>query len=194
MSTRTLSVLQFQALDLCNFSSKSSSNKGKLGTISGQIWVAIGSRSWEFEQQAETKGFLRVTYQKDGYTFVYPFGWQEIVIEGQDKVLKDVIEPLENVSINLFPKNKQDIREFGPPQQVAETLIKKVMAPANQKKKLLSILQCRWNLLFFFKFEARNLFLRISLIYTIGGNYCRKEKMPTILKHALESLSMKCES
>ncbi|KAL5576774.1 hypothetical protein UlMin_018473 [Ulmus minor] len=153
--------------------------EGKLGTISGQIWVAIGSRSWEFEQQAETKGFLRVTYQKDGYAFVYPFGWQEIVIEGQDKVLKDVIEPLENVSINLFPKNKQDIREFGPPQQVAETLIKKVMAP---------------NLLFFFKFEARNLFLRISLIYTIGGNYCRKEKMPTILKHALESLSMKCES
>ncbi|KAL5579947.1 hypothetical protein UlMin_012389 [Ulmus minor] len=107
---------------------------------------------------------LSLTDQKDGYTFVYPFGWQEIVIEGQDKVLKDVIEPLENVSINYFPKNKQDIGEFGPPQQVAETLIKKVLAPANQKKKLLSILQCRW------------------------------EKMPKILKHALESLSMKSES
>ena len=33
--------------------------------------------------------------------------------------MKDVIEPLENVSVNLFPTNKQDISEFGPPQQVS---------------------------------------------------------------------------
>lgn len=48
---------------------------------------------------------------------------QEVVIEGQDKVFKDVIEPLENVSVNLFPTNKQDIRDFGPPQEVSLVLL-----------------------------------------------------------------------
>ncbi|XVE52732.1 hypothetical protein DITRI_Ditri02bG0146700 [Diplodiscus trichospermus] len=87
---------------------------------------------------AETKkGFLSVTDKKDGYSFLYPFGWQEVVIEGQDKVFKDVIEPLESVSVNMIPTSKQDIRDFGPPQEVAETLIKKVLAPPNQKTKLI---------------------------------------------------------
>ncbi|GAB2298106.1 phycocyanin alpha-subunit phycocyanobilin lyase [Dionaea muscipula] len=87
---------------------------------------------------AETKkGFLPVTDKKDGYSFIYPFGWQEVVIEGQDKVFKDVIEPLESVSVNMFPTSKQDIREFGSPQEVAETLIKKVLAPPTQRTKLI---------------------------------------------------------
>ncbi|KAG4926065.1 hypothetical protein JHK87_051605 [Glycine soja] len=82
------------------------------------------------------KGFLPVLDKKDGYSFLYPFGWQEVVIEGQDKVFKDVIEPLENVSVNVIPTGKQDITEFGSPQEVAETLIKKVLAPPNQKTKI----------------------------------------------------------
>ncbi|KAL0342374.1 UNVERIFIED_CONTAM: PsbP-like protein 1, chloroplastic [Sesamum calycinum] len=87
---------------------------------------------------AETKkGFLSVTDKKDGYTFVYPFGWQEVVVEGQDKVFKDVIEPLESVSVNMIPTGKQDIRDFGPPLEVAETLIKKVLASPSQKTKLI---------------------------------------------------------
>lgn len=45
--------------------------------------------------------------------------WQEVVIEGQDKVFKDVIEPLENVSVNVIPTSKQDIRDIGPPQEVS---------------------------------------------------------------------------
>lgn len=40
------------------------------------------------------------------------------MIEGQDKVYKDVIEPLESVSVNLIPTSKQTIKEFGPPKQV----------------------------------------------------------------------------
>lgn len=44
---------------------------------------------------------------------------QEVVIDGQDKVFKDVIEPLESVSVNLIPTSKEDIRDFGPPQQVS---------------------------------------------------------------------------
>ncbi|XP_021757179.1 psbP-like protein 1, chloroplastic [Chenopodium quinoa] len=82
------------------------------------------------------KGFLPVTDKKDGYTFLYPFGWQEVSIEGEDKVFKDVIEPLESVSVNLVPTSKEDVKEFGPPDKVAETLIKKVLAPNNQKTKL----------------------------------------------------------
>ncbi|XP_047329065.1 psbP-like protein 1, chloroplastic isoform X2 [Impatiens glandulifera] len=83
------------------------------------------------------KGFLPLSDQKDGYEFLYPFGWQEVVIEGQDKVFKDVIEPLESVSVNLIPTNKQDIRDLGTPEQVAEALIKNVLAPPTQKTKLL---------------------------------------------------------
>ncbi|KAF8021965.1 hypothetical protein BT93_G2180 [Corymbia citriodora subsp. variegata] len=84
------------------------------------------------------KGFLAVTDKKDGYSFLYPFGWQEVVIEGQDKVFKDVIEPLESVSVNVIPTNKEDIRDLGPPEQVAETLIQKVLAPPSQKTKLIA--------------------------------------------------------
>ncbi|XP_027123153.1 psbP-like protein 1, chloroplastic [Coffea eugenioides] len=87
---------------------------------------------------AETKkGFISVTDKKDGYSFLYPFGWQEVVIEGQDKVFKDVIEPLESVSINMIPTGKQDIRDLGSPQEVAETLIRKVLVPPSQKAKLI---------------------------------------------------------
>jgi hypothetical protein len=41
------------------------------------------------------------------------------VIEGQDKVFKDVIEPLENVSVTVIPTIKQDIRDIGPPNEVS---------------------------------------------------------------------------
>lgn len=44
--------------------------------------------------------------------------YQEVVIEGQDKVLKDVIEPLESISVNMVPTSKQDVRDFGSPQEV----------------------------------------------------------------------------
>uniref|UniRef100_M1CA02 Thylakoid lumenal 25.6 kDa protein, chloroplast n=1 Tax=Solanum tuberosum TaxID=4113 RepID=M1CA02_SOLTU len=83
------------------------------------------------------KGFLPVTDNKDGYSFLYPFGWQEVVVEGEDKVFKDVIEPLESASVNLVPSSKEDIRDFGSPQQVAETLIKKFLASPSQKTKLI---------------------------------------------------------
>ncbi|XP_077216155.1 psbP-like protein 1 isoform X2 [Tasmannia lanceolata] len=86
---------------------------------------------------AETKkGFQAVTDKKDGYSFLYPFGWQEVVIQGQDKVFKDVIEPLEAVSVNMVETSKQDIRDLGSPQEVVELLIKKVLAPPTQKTKL----------------------------------------------------------
>jgi hypothetical protein len=53
-----------------------------------------------------------------GSSYFLCWPWQEVVIEGQDKVFKDVIEPLESISVNVIPTVKQDIRDFGPPQQV----------------------------------------------------------------------------
>ncbi|KAM0858786.1 hypothetical protein ACQ4PT_047609 [Festuca glaucescens] len=88
-----------------------------------------------------TKGFLGVIDRKAGYSFVYPFGWQEVSVQGQDKVYKDVIEPLESVSINMIPTIKEDIRELGPPDQVAEALVRKVLAPPTQKTKLIEAKQ-----------------------------------------------------
>ncbi|KAL8216054.1 hypothetical protein R6Q57_022891 [Mikania cordata] len=101
-------------------------------------WLLLSFQKSTVFAAENVKGFLPVTDKKDGYSFLYPFGWQEVVIEGQDKVFKDVIEPLENVSVNVFPTNKDTIRDLGTPQEVAEALIKKVLAPPSQKTKLLT--------------------------------------------------------
>ncbi|XP_065048619.1 psbP-like protein 1, chloroplastic isoform X2 [Musa acuminata AAA Group] len=97
----------------------------------------FGSLSHSNSASSEAKkGFQAVLDKKDGYTFLYPFGWQEVVVQGQDKVFKDVIEPLESVSVNMVATGKQDVRDLGPPQQVAEALVKKVLSPTSQKTKL----------------------------------------------------------
>ncbi|CAM8928516.1 unnamed protein product [Rhodiola kirilowii] len=108
----------------------------QIGAVVISSWVSILSPS-SFAAESNKKGFLPVLDQKDGYEFLYPFGWQEIAIDGQDKVFKDVIEPLESVSVTVFPTTKQQVRELGPPKQVAEALIKKVLAPPTQKTKLI---------------------------------------------------------
>ncbi|KAM5556258.1 psbP-like protein 1, chloroplastic [Rosa sericea] len=105
------------------------------GTIAS--WASLISQHSVSFAAENKKNFQLVTDKKDGYEFVYPFGWQEVSIEGQDKVFKDVIEPLETASVTLFPTVKQDIKEFGTPQEVAETLIRKVLAPPTQKTKLI---------------------------------------------------------
>ena len=50
---------------------------------------------------------------QDNYRFVYPFGWQEVAVKGADVVFKDVVEPLESVSVTLTATDKKDITEFG---------------------------------------------------------------------------------
>ena len=45
---------------------------------------------------------------------------QEVTVRGQDVVFKDVIEPLENVSVAVFATDKQSVAELGPAQQVRE--------------------------------------------------------------------------
>nr|XP_012568886.1 psbP-like protein 1, chloroplastic isoform X2 [Cicer arietinum] len=132
--------------DGISFIVKASQELSPSSTLGRRHVIAIGATAplvFLFNQQSisfaaeNKKGFQSVLDRKDGYSFDYPFGWQEVVIEGQDKVFKDVIEPLENVSVTMIPTGKQDIKEFGSPEQVAETLIKKVLAPPNQKTKII---------------------------------------------------------
>ncbi|KAK4835136.1 hypothetical protein QYF36_005718 [Acer negundo] len=101
-------------------------------------WVSILNQSPASFAAESKKGFLSVTDKNDGYSFVYPFGWQEVSIEGQDKVFKDVIEPLESVSVTKIPTSKQDVRDFGSPQEVAQILINKFLAPPTQKTKIIA--------------------------------------------------------
>ncbi len=54
---------------------------------------------------------------QDGYSFVYPFGWQEVAVKGQDVVYKDVIEPLESVSVSITQTDKANVSEFGSPAE-----------------------------------------------------------------------------
>ncbi|CAA2955670.1 psbP 1, chloroplastic [Olea europaea subsp. europaea] len=154
---------------------------------------------------AETKqGFLSVTDKKDGYTFLYPFGWQEVVVEGEDKVFKDVIEPLESVSVNLIPTSKQDIRDFGSPQEVAQTLIRKVLASPSQKTKLIQASEHDVNGKAYYVIEfiaqapnySRHALSAICVgngkFYTLttGANERRWEKMKDRLKTVVDSFQI----
>ena len=65
-----------------------------------------------------TGPFTTVKDAQDGYEFVYPYGWQEVSVRGQDIVFKDVIEPLESVSVSITSTDKKTIQEFGPPEEV----------------------------------------------------------------------------
>lgn len=74
----------------------------------------------------------------DGYTFLYPFGWQEFTVDGQDVVLKDVIEPLESVSVNLIDTPRSTVADFGSIDEVAFTLADKVLTGPKQTVKIVS--------------------------------------------------------
>eukprot|EP00884_Botryococcus_braunii_P016968 jgi/Botrbrau1/3955/Bobra.0365s0029.2 len=87
------------------------------------------------------KGFLELKDSQDGYDFYYPFGWQEVAVNGQDVVYKDIIEPLESVSVSLTATDKLDVTEFGPPEEVAVTLATGVLTPPNQEVKVLDVAQ-----------------------------------------------------
>ena len=75
---------------------------------------------------AKLPGFTVLRDTQDKYLFAYPFGWQEVSVDGSDVVYKDVIEPLESVSMTIFPTQKKDVAEFGSPEEVATTLVTQV--------------------------------------------------------------------
>uniref|UniRef100_A0A5B7BAQ9 PsbP C-terminal domain-containing protein n=1 Tax=Davidia involucrata TaxID=16924 RepID=A0A5B7BAQ9_DAVIN len=167
-------------------------------------WILLSYQTSTSFAAENKKGFLAVMDKKDGYSFLYPFGWQEVVIEGQDKVFKDVIEPLESVSVNLIPTSKKDIRDLGSPQEVAETLIKKVLAPPSQKTKLVEAAEHDADGTAYYTFEfvaqapnyTRHALSAICIgngkFYTLttGANERRWEKMKDKLHTVIDSFKI----
>ncbi|XP_075668117.1 psbP-like protein 1, chloroplastic isoform X1 [Castanea sativa] len=173
-----------------------------IGAVAPGIFL-VNQNSKSFAAETK-KGYLSVTDKKDGYSFVYPFGWQEVVVEGQDKVFKDVIEPLETVSVNVIPTSKQDIRELGSAQEIAETLIKKVLAPPSQKTKLIEAAEHDVDGKAYYTFEfiakapnyTRHALSTVSIgngkFYTLttGANERRWEKMKDKLHMIIDSFQL----
>ncbi|KAF5839511.1 chloroplast oxygen-evolving complex/thylakoid lumenal 25.6kDa protein [Dunaliella salina] len=84
------------------------------------------------------KGFSAFEDVGDGYKFLYPFGWQEVAVDGADVVFKDIVEPLEYISVTITTTEKTDIAEFGTKEEVADTLAKEVLTPPGQEVNILS--------------------------------------------------------
>lgn len=83
------------------------------------------------------KGFQAVRDTGDGYEFLFPFGWQEVSVSGVDAVYKDVIEPLESVSVQLTATDKESITDYGPVNEVAGTLAGSVLARSTDEVQLI---------------------------------------------------------
>ncbi|KAI9156379.1 hypothetical protein LWI28_005314 [Acer negundo] len=75
-------------------------------------WVSILNQSPASFAAESKKGFLSVTDKNDGYSFVYPFGWQEVSIEGRSRL--------------WFPTRG------------CSNLINKFLAPPTQKTKIIA--------------------------------------------------------
>ena len=84
-------------------------------------------------------GFNVVKESREGYQFIYPVGWQEISVDGQTKVYKDIIEPLESISLNIYPAERESLKDIGTAQEVAETLVKQALSAPGALGKLLSV-------------------------------------------------------
>ena len=63
-------------------------------------------------------GYNAARDTQDGYQFVYPFGWQEVSVDGTDVVYKDIIEPLESASVTISKTDKSSVTDFGNPLEV----------------------------------------------------------------------------
>ncbi|XP_020177454.1 uncharacterized protein [Aegilops tauschii subsp. strangulata] len=86
--------------------------------------------------------FMPVIDRKAGYSFVCPFGWQEVSVQGQDKVYEDVIEPLESVSINMTPVTKEDIRNLSPPDPAVREWTSRLLCTTPMTSSTTSARRC----------------------------------------------------
>lgn len=119
------------------------------------------------------RGFTPVQDVGDNYQFLYPFGWQEVSVDGADVVYKDVVEPLESVSVTLTPTEKKDIKEFGDIKEVAETLAKEVLTAPGVEVEVLSTneRETKGRTYYEFEFTAKNpRYTRHSVAVVIADN------------------------
>ncbi|KAL2644733.1 hypothetical protein R1flu_012320 [Riccia fluitans] len=149
------------------------------------------------------KGYSAILDNADGYAFFYPFGWQEVAVKGQDVALKDVIEPLESVSVSIIKTDKATLQELGSPEEVAKALVEKVLSSPTQKVSLVSAKEKTENDRTYYQFEfvakAKN-FTRHALgavaikdgkFYTLttGANERRWTKMEEKLRTVVDSFT-----
>lgn len=150
------------------------------------------------------KGYTAILDNADGYKFFYPFGWQEVAVKGQDVAFKDVIEPLESVSVSIIKTDKTSLSELGTPDAVAKALVERVLASPSQKTQLLEATERSNDGLTYYSFEflakASN-FTRHGLgtvaikdgkFYTLttGSNERRWNKMADKLKMIINSFEL----
>ena len=110
---------------------------GGLGGLGAALGAAAAFPAAEARAAGAPKGFNVVKNPTKGYAFAFPFGWQEVAVDGQEVVYKDVIEPLESVSLTIYPSQKESITEYGDVDQVASSLISRVLAAPGQETKVL---------------------------------------------------------
>ena len=77
-------------------------------------------------------GYVPVKDLQDNYEFLYPQGWEEVRVQGQDKVFKDLIEPLESVSVTVLPTQTEKLTDLGDAKTVAPQFIDKVRSGARR--------------------------------------------------------------
>lgn len=150
------------------------------------------------------KGYTAILDNADGYKFFYPFGWQEVAVKGQDVAFKDVIEPLESVSVSIIKTDKTSLSELGTPDAVAKALVERVLASPTQKTQVLEAKERTNDGLTYYTFEfltkASN-FTRHGLgtvaikdgkffTLTTGSNERRWSKMADKLKMIISSFEL----
>eukprot|EP00898_Chlorokybus_atmophyticus_P005623 jgi/Chlat1/6061/Chrsp4S06338 len=162
-------------------------------TFAGEAFAAKGPKGYNVWRDAQ-----------DGYQFLYPFGWQEVAVKGQDVAFKDVIEPLESVSVNIIATKTDNIEDLGAPDKVAATLVDQVLTSSNQKAKLLKANERSLNGKQYYTFEfeskapsfTRHAISTVTInngkFYTIttGANSRRWDKMEEKLKTIVNSFEL----
>lgn len=178
---------------------------GRRQALLGVGFVATFLSAGENAIAAKAPSGYQVVLDKfDNYQFLYPFGWQEVSVKGQDIVYKDVIEPLESVAVNIIDTNKSDVHELGSAEEVAKTLVGKVLASPSQKTQLLEAKENIKNGKTYYTFEflakastyTRHAIGTVTIAngkfftLTTGANERRWGKMQDKLKTVAESFAI----
>ena len=73
--------------------------------------------------------------------------------DGQEKAFKDVIEPLESVSLGFAPTTRASLADAGTPQEVGASLVAKSAAPGTQVALLSASQRTDANNIVYYAFE-----------------------------------------
>mmetsp|Transcript_4957 Transcript_4957/g.17387 ORF Transcript_4957/g.17387 Transcript_4957/m.17387 type:complete len:243 (-) Transcript_4957:83-811(-) len=178
-----------------------------LGRRQALSLLAMGASATVAGGEASAKvpaGYSPVKNVQKGYAFLYPFGWQEVSVDGAEVTVKDIIEPLESLSLEILPTNKESITDYGAIKPLAENLVKQVLVPPTQEGTVLNAEERENEGLKYYTIEytakAKN-FTRHSLtvlavqkgkLYTIttGANERRWPKMQDKLKFIAKSFTL----